>query len=81
MPPGGQRVDQLGLRPGDVLDGADELEVRPGAMFVITPMSGLRERREPGDLAERRASPISTMQTSVSGSIRQSVSGTPSSLL
>ena len=58
---------------------ADELEVA-GPDAVITPMSGRAIRAELRDLAEA-AHPQLDEQTSVSGSSRQSVSGTPSSLL
>ena len=49
-------------------------------MFVITPMSG-RANEASHAIWPRPRMPISPMQTSVSASIRQSVSGTPSSLL
>ena len=51
-----------------------------GAMFVISATSG-RANEASHAIWPRPRMPISTMQTSVSGSSRQSVSGTPSSLL
>ena len=51
-----------------------------GPMFVITPTSG-RVNEASHAIWPRPRMPISLMQTSVSSSIRQSVSGTPSSLL
>ncbi len=49
-------------------------------MFVISPISG-RANEASHAIWPRPRIPISTMQTSVSGSIRPRVSGTPSSLL
>ncbi len=46
-----QRLDQLGLRAGDVLDRADELEV-DGGDVRDQPDVRPGEGREPGDLAE-----------------------------
>ena len=51
-----------------------------GAIFVISPISGRANAASQAIWPSPRM-PISTMQTSVSGSMRQSVSGTPSSLL
>ena len=51
MPPGGQRLDQLGLRARDVLDRLDELEVHRADVRDQRHV-GPRERREPRDLAE-----------------------------
>ena len=49
-------------------------------MFVISPISGRANEASQAIWPSPRM-PISTRQSSVSGSIRQSVSGTPSSLL
>ena len=51
-----------------------------GPTFVITPTCG-RANDASHAIWPRPRIPISVMQTSVSGSIRHSVSGTPSSLL
>ena len=51
-----------------------------GPTFVISATSG-RANDASHAIWPRPRIPISTMQSSVSGSIRQSVSGTPSSLL
>ncbi len=48
---GRQRLDQLGLRAGDVLDGPDELQVH-GRDVRDQAEVGPRERGKPGDLAE-----------------------------
>ena len=49
-------------------------------MFVISPISGRANEASQAIWPSPRM-PISTRQSSVSGSSRQSVSGTPSSLL
>ena len=74
-----QRGDQLAFRAHDALERADELEMT-GPTFVITPMSG-RANAQSSAIWPKPRIASSRMQTSVSGSSRQSVSGTPSSLL
>ena len=75
-----QRVDELGLRPRDVLERPDQLEVRRPDVRDRPRRAGARSRQSSAIWPRPRIA-ISTMQISVSGSRRPSVSGTPSSSL
>ena len=75
-----QRLDQLAPSPRDALERADQLEVDRADVRDHADVRP-RERRRARRSGRGRASPARAMQTSVSGSSRQSVSGTPISLL
>ena len=74
-----QRVDQLALRADDALERPDLLEMH-GPMFVITPMCG-RVNAHSSAIWPKPRIASSRMTISVSGSTRQTVSGTPISSL